>query len=157
MKFFRLNKLVKEADAMRNAMSERLHEAQVRIEVMAKALEQKDEALMEFVGKLHENMGGELKLTCEADAMARLRVIRAQAERYTAIMDVIDGRYDADEALLKRVACALGTSQFDVNSIISQAGHLAGVMSKNAELTLRVAKMQQEIEELEDESLEEWE
>lgn len=151
LNFFKVRKQLIEANVQRDSMSEQLYTHQRTIEVMADTLEQKDAALLEFVGRLHENMGGELKLTCEGDALARLRVIRAQAERYTAILDMIHGSYDADEALLKRVACALGTSQLDVNSIISRAGHLAGAQSKNIELTLKIAEMQQEIEELEGE------
>lgn len=149
MKFFRLNKQLKQVAALRDAMSDRLHEAQVQIEVMAQALDQKDAELMAFVGRLHENMGGELRLESEGDALARLRVIRAQAEMFTAIMDVIEGRYDADQALLKRVACALGISQFDVNSVISQAGRLAGAHSRELALIHKVKQLEEEIEELE--------
>lgn len=153
MKFLQVRKQLKEADAMRDAMSERLFEAQTQIEVMGEALNRKDGELLKFVDKLHENMGGTLKLTCEADALSRLRVIRDQAERYTAIMDVIHGTYDADKTMLKRVACALGTADFDVHNIISQAGNLAAAHSRELALKRELEEAKTEIEELESEVL----
>jgi hypothetical protein len=156
MKLFkRWREMMKAAEQL-DAMSERLFEAQTQIEVMADALEQKDKALLEFVGRLHENMGGDLKLDSEAAALSRLRVIREQAERFTAIMDVVEGRYGADEQLLKRVACALGTSNFSAANVISRASQLAGAHLKVIQLERQVASMQQELDEAENILDNEW-
>ena len=151
MKFFRTRKKLYNAYQLLDQMSERLAEHQTQIEVMAEALNKKDADLLAFVDRLHENMGGELKLDSEAAALSRLRVIRGQAERYTAIMDMIHGDYDADAALLKRVACALGTADFEVNHIISRAGHLAAAHVRELALKRELADAKQEIEELKDE------
>ena len=153
MKFLQVRKQLKEADGLLNQMSTRLHDHQRQIEVMGEALNRKDGELLKFVDKLHENMGGTLKLSCEADALSRLRVIRDQAERYTAIMDVIHGTYDADETLRKRIACALGTASFDVHNIISRAGNLAAAHSRELALKRELADAKAEIEELESEVL----
>ena len=157
MKFFRTRKKLYNAYQLLDQMSERLAEHQTQIEVMAEALNKKDADLLAFVDRLHENMGGELKLDSEAAALSRLRVIRGQAERYTAIMDMIHGDYDADAALLKRVACALGTADFEVNHIISRAGHLAAAHSREMALKRELADAKTEIEGLKEELIDaEW-
>jgi hypothetical protein len=151
MKFFRLNKKVAELERHTCDLEKRLYEMQTTVEVQSDALNQKDVALMEFVHKLHETMGGEKKLTCEEDALARLRVLRDQSDRYLAIRSVIRGDYDAEEALLKRLACSLGCSQFDVENVIKRAGVLAGVLSENVGLKHELRNSKDLIEELEDE------
>ena len=152
MKFFRLNKQIKEANALLGRMSDRLHEHQTQIEVMSEALNQKDTNMLELVGRLHENMGGTRVPKNEDDALVRLRSIRAQADRYQEIIAMVHGEYDADNALLKRVACALGTADFEVNHIISRAGHLAAAHSRELALKRELAEAKTEIAELEDEA-----
>jgi hypothetical protein len=151
MKFFQLNKTIDAMEAQVVDMGERLHEHQTQIEVMAEALNQKDVAMLEFIGKLHENMGGTRTLKTEDEALARLRTIRAAADRYYAIIDMMRGDYDADAALLKRVACALGTADFESNHIINRAGYLAAAHSREQALKRELDEAGTEIAELEEE------
>lgn len=151
MKFFRLNKTIDEMEAQLTDMSERLHEMQVTVEVQSEALTQKDVELMEFVHKLHETMGGEKRLNSEADALARLRELRGNSDTYLAIRAVIRGNYDPDAELLRRLACAVGTSQLDVDSVIRRAAQLSTALTKNAGLQYELRNAKSLIEELEEE------
>lgn len=127
--FNRVNKRLKRErdEAVRQAeqMGAQLENHQRTIEVMGEALTEKDTASAEFVGRLHETMGGAQALTCEGDALARLRVLRAHADQYIAIRDVLAGRFDPSVAVLKRVACAVGCAQFDVETVVERAGQIA--------------------------------
>jgi hypothetical protein len=124
------------AIAERDAMADRLAEFQTQIEVAAQALDRKDSELFEFIGKLHNTMGGATRPTCESEAMDRLRVIRAQADKYLAIRDALSGNLDVDATLLKRLACAMGTAELDVESVIGRANALAKVHQERTELVI---------------------
>lgn len=134
------------AIAQRDALSNRLAEFQIQVEVAALALEQKDLEMFKFVGCLHETMGGETRPMCETEALARLRVIRAQADKYLAIRDALAGSLDVDAVLLRRLACAMGTSQIDCEAVIGRANALAKVNVTNGELTRTIARMQAEMD-----------
>lgn len=156
MKFFRLNKEINDQEAQLTDMAERLHEMQVTVEVQSEALTQKDEELMKFVALLHETMGGEKKLRTEADALSQLRLLRGQSDTYLAIRAAIRGDYDPDAALLRRLACSLGTSQLDVESVIARAAQLSTVLAKNAGLEYELRNSKELVDELEDELREEY-
>lgn len=151
LNFFRVRKQLSALNGILDAMEERLHEHQVQIEVMGEALTRKDDEMLAFVHRLHETMGGDQKLMCEGDALARLRVLRSQSDQYTAIMDAVNGRYCADIALRKRLACSLGCAQFDADTITKRAIQLAGELSKNGELTRELGEKEQEISDLNNE------
>lgn len=151
LNFFRVRKQLSELNDLLDAMGDKLHDHQVQIEVMGEALTQKDNDMLAFVHRLHETMGGNQKLTCEGDAMARLRVLRSHSDQYIAIMDVVNGNYCADFTLRKRIACSLGCAQFDTETIVKRASHLAGELPKNIELTRELGEKEQEIAELNEE------
>lgn len=133
-----------------NKLSDRLFEFQTQIEVMGEALEMAEKRMLRFIDQLHNTMGGASVPTCEAEALDALRFIRGRADKYVAIREVLAGRFDPDQAILRRIACAVGTSQLDIESVIKRAGQLSQVNSKNAELTRDLVRARQEIEELED-------
>lgn len=131
-------------------LSDRLAEFQIQIEVMGEVLEQKDQRMMEFIDQLHNTMGGERAPTCEAEALNDLRMIRARSDMYVAIREVLAGRFSPDQAILRRIAGAVGTSQLDIESVVNRAGQLSQVHSENAGLRRDLVLAKQEIDDLED-------
>lgn len=132
-------------------LSQRCAEHQTTVEVAIAAMERKDKELMEFIHKLHNTMGGDSVPTCEAEALAQLRVIRGRADKYLAIREVLAGRFNPDEHVLRRIACAVGTSHLDLDSVVERAGQLSQVHVKNAELFRELTEANQRIDELENE------
>lgn len=123
--------------------------AQRTVEVMGASLTQKDNAFIEFIDQIHNVMGGTMRITSEADAMKRLRELRAHADQYVAIREVLAGRFDPDAQLLKQIACAAGCSQFDIDSLRNRVSHLAGVLGENVKLSNELRAAKAKIEELE--------
>lgn len=136
-------------------LSDRLAEFQTQVEVAAEALTRKDVELLEFISRLHETMGGidgsRSAPKNEAEALDDLRDIREGADQYMAVLDVINGVFDADEHLLKRMACAAGCSQWDADTVIKRVGYLAAMQSTNAGLQRELAASRGKVEELEEE------
>lgn len=151
LNFFRVRKQLSEVTALLDAMGDRLHDHQVQIEVMGEALTRKDDDNLAFVHRLHETMGGDQKLMCEGDALARLRVLRGQSDKYLDMVAAMRGDYDAEGALLRRLACALGCAQFDLDTIVKRAAQLASELPKNVKLTRELEEKRQKVEDLEDE------
>ncbi len=151
MKFFALNKKIAHLESLLSDMEERLMEHQATVEVMADALEQKDVALGDFILELHEGMGGEVVPKNKGATLERLRQIRDGYDRYTAIREVMAGMYSMEAGFLKRLACALGCAQWDVETILGRAGILSGAHVKNAELYRELTLEKQKVRELEDE------
>lgn len=138
------------AIAQRDAMSNRLAEFQTQIEVAAQALDKKDIELFHFISRLHNTMGGETQPANESEALDRLRVIRAQADKYLAIRDALAGSLDVDAVLLKRLACAMGTSEIDCEAVIGRANALAKVHVTNGELNRENERLRAEVDRLDD-------
>lgn len=138
-------KLKRERDVatqQNEALSDHLHNHQQTIEVMGEALERKDKQLMEFVDRIHETLGGDVTPTCESETLDALRETRAHADLYRNIRKVLAGQYDAEEALCKRLACALGCSQWDAETLIRRASNL-GV--SNRQLTGELASSREDL------------
>ena len=133
-------------------LSKHCADHQTYVEVAAEALERKDQELMAFIHKLHNTMGGEHVPTCEAEALEALRLIRGRADKYLAIREVLAGKFDPDQAILRRIACSVGTSQLDIDSVVERAGELSNVHVKNAEMFRELVEARRRIEELEDEA-----
>lgn len=136
-------------------MEAQLEVSQAQIEVMNMAVEREAQKTVDFIGRLVHTMGegygGEI--SDEAGTLAQLRVIRGRADKYVAIRDVLAGRFDPDDWLLKRLACALGTSQVDQKSVIERAGVLATANVRAAQMEVELRKAQ---DELADDGLDEW-
>lgn len=79
-----------------------------------------------------------------ADAAERLvehvRQLREKARKWDGVSDFVGGTFNADEALLRKLACALGTSQLDEQSVKDRAAALGKVNAENAELRQRLAR-----------------
>lgn len=129
----------------RDAMSDRLYEFEVQVKVAGEALVQKDSELHVFIEQLHNTMGGATLPTCESEALARLRVLRAQSDKYVAIRDALSGSLDADATLLRRLACAMGTADLSVESVIDRANTLAKMNVANGELKRTIARQHAEM------------
>ena len=103
---------------------------------------------------MHETIGDVKYLKSpknEEQALDRMRRIREKSDKYQAICEVMAGNFDADEHLLKRLACAVGCSQFDVETVVARAGQLAAVNATNAGLQRELAGERQKVEWLEEE------
>lgn len=135
------------AIAERDEMADRLHEFQVQVEVATEALAKKDISLLKFIDRLHDTMGGLTKPTCEGDTMARLRVIRAQADKYKTIRDGLAGNINPDSVLIRNLACAMGTSSLSVDAIVKRADVLMRSHVANSQLNKRVASLQQQLDD----------
>ena len=150
-KLTRLWRVRATAIAQRDAMADRLAEFQIQVEVAAQALDKKEIELFDFIGRLHNTMGGETQPANESEALDRLRVIRAQADNYLTIRGALAGNLDVDAVLLKRLACAMGTSALDVESVIGRANALAKVNVANGELVRENEQLLDRIDRLENE------
>lgn len=128
-------------------MSDRLAEFQIQIEVAAEALAQKDAELFEFIERLHNTMGGLTRPTCESDALDRLRVIRAQADKYVVIRDALAGRIDPDAMLIRNLACAMGTAELNAVAIIARAQTLVKTNHLNTQLVQEVKSLQRQLDD----------
>lgn len=129
-------------------LSTRCAEHQTHVEVANEAMNRNEAALMEFLRRLHHTMGGKKEPTCEEDTIADLRRIRAQSDMYLNIRAMLAGRFNADEALVRRIACAVGTSMLDVDSVVERAGQLSQVHAENIRLNQELEKAQRRIEAL---------
>lgn len=120
--------LIRERDLAREQstlMSDHLANHQSQIEIMAEVIEKKDKQILDFISRIHETIGGDMTPTTEDETLAILREQRAHADLYRNIREVLAGRYDADASLLRNLACALGCSQFDSDSVIRRGSSLA--------------------------------
>jgi len=145
-KNFKENKALKRqrnlADDHAERLSDRLAQFQTVIEIQAEALSRKDAEMDAFVAKLHATMG--VPVSTEEDTFESLRTQRAHADLYRNIRAVLAGRYDADDALMRRLACAMGCSQWDSGSLVRRASNLA---VGNRKLELDLAQARARIEE----------
>jgi len=150
---FKTNKRLKAdlqvAQAEADSLSARLSEFQTQVEVAGEALQLKDLEFVSFLHELQEAIGGEF--TTRESALDCIRRIRAKGDLMQTIFDVIDGAFEPDAELLRRVACALGTSQLDVGSVLAQANGLGSVQAKNIELFRQLRTAQVRVAELEEE------
>lgn len=128
-------------------LSERCEEHRVTASVATEAMEKEISA---FVLHLHEAIGGEVPPTNEGELLEVIRRVREDADSYRAIRDVMGGKFKPDVMLLKRIACAVGTSQFDAETVIGRAGILSGAHVKNAELFRELTVANQKIEALQE-------
>jgi len=83
------------------------------------------------------------------DLASQVRVLRIKAEQYDNIMAMALDKYDADEALLKRLRAALGLSSGDSFEIIKRANQLPTVIAHNQQLARTIQELREEIEDLE--------
>lgn len=64
------------------------------------------------------------------------------------------GNYNADAALLRKLACALGTSHLNTASVIARADQLVAVRTENLKLQGDLLVARERIDDLEDRELE---
>lgn len=76
--------------------------------------------------------------------LRRLTELRSSQDTMHQVWKVMTGIYDADQALLRRLACALGTSELDEAAVIRRASQ----MNLN---TNRIAALERELESVQDE------
>lgn len=148
-KIRKLKAALKISDDQINDLGDRLVEQQTRIELMQVEIVTKDEEYLKFISELHEHMGE--SVTGRDHTLQYVAGLRAQAETMQTIQIMLAGQYDADAALLRRLACAMGTSHMDLNSVVQRAGVLSQVNVRNAELERLVRQKEDKIDELEDE------
>ena len=136
-----------EDEELIEGLSNQLALSQTHIEVAAEALDHKDAEMFALIEKLHQTMGGKRTPKNESEALERLREMRAHADLYLSIREVLAGRFTADKALLRRLACSLGTAQMDVDTVMARAGQMTNVMAVNRQLSAKVERLEREIED----------
>ena len=143
----KLKKKLQISNEQVDALGDRLMEHQTRIELMQVEIVTKDEEYLLFIAELHEHMGR--SVSGREHTLQYVANLRAQAETMQSIKAILAGQYDADAALLRRLACSMGTSHMDVDSVVQRAGVLSQVNVRNAEMERTVRQKQDTIDELE--------
>lgn len=134
-----------------NNLADWLVAMQERVEIAQEDLDRRDAALQEHFCKLAEAAGlSSAAGMTEEIVLEQIRVLRRKADLVALFDDVRAGKFDPDAELLRRVACAAGTSTVgDVKSVLERVNTLASLPGKVAELLCRLTESEARIEELE--------
>ncbi len=115
--------------------SKRLREMQTRVELAQEDLNRRDLELQSHFADLADAIGVKLEDLTAESVVEAIRVQRSLAERMRVFRDVMDGNFDPDVELTRRVACALGTSHTDLKSILTRLTDIPQLRRENARLT----------------------
>lgn len=139
-----------DAETENDRLSDRLHEMQTTVEVQAQAMQRDAAELEQHIGRLRDAVG-DPKAETEAEVLASIRANRELAERVRLFNDVVQGRFDADVQLRRRLACALGVATFDERELINRAGVLGGFRSRalmvEHELRQQIADLKERLDD----------
>lgn len=80
--------------------------------------------------------------------VTRLKVLLEKERAMDAFDAMRNGTYDADIELLRKLACVLGTSHINTQSILSRADQLKTVQSQNRALGMENRNLRSKIDEL---------
>ncbi len=69
-----------------------------------------------------------------AELHTSIRKLRTKAAHYDAFVNMVDGKYDANAALLARLRAALGMSVGDTKDVINRASQAVGLIAQNSML-----------------------
>lgn len=131
-----------------NALGDRLCEMQTRVEVAQADLDRRQLAMEQHLRELAEVSGVHLDECTEEKVMASLRKLRVLAEQMNTIHEVQAGRFSPDNELVRRVACAVGTSSFDLKELLALLGKAAGYRGQVANLSSKLDGKDAQIEAL---------
>ena len=80
-----------------------------------------------------------------------VRIVRVLAEKMRLLQSVLAGEFEADEALLRKLAAGFGMSTWAVKDVVARGSVLAGALGREKALERELGKARARIEELRDE------
>lgn len=120
-----------------------------RLEDVCIALRMRAERAEERTALILDAVGVPLQPS-EAGVIIALTTIREDANNWRTVLDVAEGSFNADEALRRRIACALGTSSVREAGLLARAAELARSKAEGYELRALLQEARERAAKLED-------
>ena len=144
-KVTKLREEARKADAAADALSNQCAMHQASAEVAQEGAMKYRAEFLEFANEIIGATGQEFDdLNKVADYV---RDMRRKVDKYHHIINVMNDKFNPDEQLLRRMACALGTSQLDPNTVIARVDDLTTIKREKQAVERKLERATNELKE----------